>query len=125
MKKILFIDDDKDMLQLYELALTGEGFAVVTADNGPDGITKIKSNKPDLILLDVMMPNMNGIDVLKKLKDGSTTKAIPVVMFSNFSDETYIKEALSHGAAKYMVKTDYEPDDLVKELNQIMEAHKT
>lgn len=112
MKNILLVDDDPDMLTLYEKFLTLEGFKVTAARGGEETLRIAAEAKPDLILLDVMMPKMNGIEALEALKSQPSTKDIPVAMFSNFTDEKYTTAALKKGAVAYLAKSDYDPEEL-------------
>lgn len=120
MANILLIDDDTTMCGLYELILTSAGYKVVTANDGPTGLEKVGQEQFNLILLDIMMPKMNGFEVMEKLKSDPKTAIVPIVIISNFADEKYQRQALEKGAACYLVKSDYEPDDLVKILAGIM-----
>lgn len=113
MSKILIVEDDSLILRLYEKAFSFEKYEVATAADGAEALTKVKSFKPDLILLDIMMPKVNGLEVLKKLKADSATKKIPVVILTNLSDKKDAEKALSLGAKKYIVKADYKPKEVV------------
>lgn len=124
MASILLIDDDTTMCGLYELILTSAGYKVVTANDGPTGLEKVGQEQFNLILLDIMMPKMNGFEVMEKLKSNPKTASVPIVIISNFADEKYQHQALEKGAVQYMVKSDYEPDDLVKILAGIMNGTK-
>lgn len=120
MSKILLIEDSEFMIRLYEKVFTLENFTVVVASNGMDGIKKAKEEKPDLILLDMMMPQMNGVTTLKYLKEAEETKNIPVVMLTNITGDQDAEKALEQGAVKYIVKSDYEPKDVVKMVREIL-----
>lgn len=119
MAKILIVEDDPLMSRMYEKIFTFEKYDVSLANNGEDGLEKVRKDKPNLILLDVMMPKMNGLEVLKKLKEDPDLKAIPVVMLTNLAGEKDAETAMSQGAVKYIVKSEYEPKqvaDMVKEI---------
>ncbi|MEK7643546.1 MAG: response regulator [Patescibacteria group bacterium] len=105
--KILLIEDDKFLIKLYSDKLTREGFEVSMAITGEEGLSKVKSEKPELILLDVILPQKNGFDILSALKLDSTTKSIPVVMLTNLGQESDVKTGLELGAVDYLVKTDF------------------
>ncbi|PIZ46983.1 response regulator [candidate division WWE3 bacterium CG_4_10_14_0_2_um_filter_41_14] len=111
-KHILLIEDDLFIRELYERTLTQDGFTVSTGIDGEEGGAKAISEKPDLILLDIMMPKKNGIDVLKDLKASNTTKNIPVFLLTNLGQESIIKEAFSMGAAGYLLKARLLPRDV-------------
>jgi len=116
---ILITEDDPLMSRMYQKIFTFEGFEVVMAADGQEGLDKAREIKPTMILLDVMMPKLNGLQVLEKLKADPETKAIPVVMLTNLAGQQDAENALAKGAIKYIVKSEYEPKqvaDMVKEL---------
>ena len=111
------IEDDATLGELYLLILTQAGYTPQLARDGEEGATLAQS-KPDLILLDIMLPKLNGIDVLKKVKADDTTKNIPIIMLSNLAQDTSIEEALHLGANGYIVKVDMLPKDLVDNIEK-------
>jgi len=119
MTKILITEDDPLMSRMYQKIFTFEGFEVIMAEDGQDGLDKIRSEKPTLVMLDVMMPNLNGFEVLDKLKADPETKAIPVVMLTNLSSQQDAENAMLKGAVKYIVKSEHDPKqvaDMIKEI---------
>lgn len=116
--KILIIEDDVSMLNVYAKVLTFEGFKVESAEDGEKGVEKAKAEKPDLILLDIMMPRKSGFQVLEELKKDDETKAIPVILLTNLSSESVINEAFTLGAAGYLVKSQTPNDTLVSEIKR-------
>jgi len=112
--KVLFIEDDRDQLSLYKIKFELEGFDFLSACNGTEGIAIAKENKPGLIFLDILMPDENGLDVLKKLKKDEDTKGIPTVLFTNLSDKDSREEGMKLGAVDYFVKTDITLKDLIR-----------
>jgi two-component system, OmpR family, response regulator CpxR len=119
MAKILIIEDDPLMSRLYHQAFTLEGFEVELAHDGQEGLDKAKTTSPGFILLDVMMPKLNGMQVLEGLKADPTTKMIPVVMLTNLGGQQDAEQAIAKGALRYLGKSDNEPKQvvmLVKEL---------
>ncbi len=120
MAKILIIEDDALISRMYQKIFTYEKHEVEMADNGEDGLYKARTIKPTMILLDVMMPKMNGLQVLEKLKADPETKAIPVVMLTNLSGERDAEEAILKGAVKYIVKSEHDPQQVVKMVNEIL-----
>lgn len=119
--KVLLIEDDQLIQRMYEKIFTFEKFEVEIASDGEEGLEKARAAqpKPTIILLDVMMPKMNGMQVLEKLKLEPELKSIPVVMLSNLAGENDIETALSKGAVKYIIKSEYDPKqiaDMVKEI---------
>ena len=111
--KILIVDDDPTMYRMYQTIFGMENFEVEVAEDGTSGLEKAKSFGPDLILLDIMMKTVNGLEVLKKLKADDNLHSIPVVVLSNVSDVTVMNEAKANGAAQYVVKSNTEPADMV------------
>ncbi len=119
MTKILITEDDPLMSRMYQKIFTFEGFEVVMAEDGQDGLDKIRSENPTLVLLDVMMPKLNGFEVLERLKADPATKAIPVIMLTNLSSQQDADNAMLKGAVKYIVKSEHDPKqvaDMVKEI---------
>lgn len=119
MKKIMIIDDDKDLQEIYKLNFEIAGYEVMQELDGLDGISSVVDKKPDIILLDIMMPNMDGFAFLKAMND-NTSINIPVVVCSNLSDkETYTK-AITSGAAGVILKVDYSGKQLVEKVGHIL-----
>ena len=120
--KILLIEDDQLMVKVYEQIFTLEHFEVSVAVNGMEGLAKIQGNKPDLILLDVMMPEMNGLEVLNQLKSHPDTVNIPVVMLTNVTGEKDAQAALNRGALKYIIKSEHDPKEIVDMVRSILSS---
>lgn len=122
MSKILIIEDDPLMSRLYQKIFKFEGYDVDVAADGAEGLEKIRLNPPTLILLDVMMPKLNGLQVLSKLKSDPATKSIPVVILTNLAGEKDAENALTQGAVKYIVKSEYEPKQVTNMVKEILSA---
>ena len=103
-KTILLVDDDRNLVALMGRKLEAEGYTVLTAADGRDGLTKARTGGPDLVLLDLVMPGMNGFEVLKGLKASPETAQVPVVMLTTQGDRKSIFEAERLGAADFVVK---------------------
>lgn len=119
MNKVLIAEDDPIISRMYEKIFSFEGFEVQMAADGQECIDKAKSWQPIIILLDIMMPNMNGIQALEKLKADPSTKKIPVIMLTNLASQQDADQALAKGAVKYVIKSEYDPKevaDIVKEV---------
>jgi len=114
-KKILAVDDESDVLLILKTALMSEGFAVTTATNGMDAINIAGEVKPDLIVLDMMMPELNGFETLKRIRENSENQNVPVIMLTGVSDKDRIREALGLGIDYYMVKP-FEFHDLISKV---------
>lgn len=123
MAKILIVEDDPLMARLYQKIFHFEKHEVVLAADGMEGIEKTREEKPALILLDIMMPKMNGLEVLEKLKKDPETKKIPVVVLTNLAGEKDAESAMLKGAVKYIVKSQFDPKEVTKMVNQILLAH--
>ena len=124
-KTILAIEDNEDIRQLIALILEDAGFAVLTCANGSDGLTLARSEHPDLILLDFMMPGMNGLEVLSELRQDLDPRiqAIPVLMLTAKSADEDRDGALAKGATAYLLKP-FKPEKLVEEVLSIFNAVK-
>jgi len=110
--KVLLIEDEPDVLELYRLKLTLDDYDVITAQDGPEGLAKAKSEHPELIFLDIKMPGMDGFEVLKHLRSDEKTKDTPVIILSNFDEETMVEKGLSLGANEYLIKSHFSPGSL-------------
>lgn len=123
MAKILIVEDDPLMSRMYQKIFKFEGYDVVMAGDGEQGLEAAKKEKPTLILLDVMMPKMNGLQLLEKLKLDPDTKSTPVVMLTNLAGEKDAEVALTKGAVKYIVKSEYEPKQITDMVKSILAGY--
>ncbi len=114
-KKILAVDDESDVLLILKTALLSEGYQVMTATNGPDAINLARETPPDLMVLDMMMPEMSGFETLRKMREGSSAPSFPVIMLTGVSDKERIREALDLGIDYYIVKP-FEFHDLISKV---------
>ena len=120
MKNVLSIEDDAFLSSLISNKLIENGFTVFVANLGEIGIEEAKTQKPALILLDLMLPDMSGFDVLKKLKGDSETKDIPVIILSNLGGSGDLEKGLALGAEKYLVKSNILPEEVVGIVTEIL-----
>lgn len=118
MSGILIIEDDPLVARMYAKVLGFEGLAVVLAENGLEGLKKAREMKPQLILCDVMMPKLNGIEVLEHLKADPQLKGVPVIMLTNLSGTHDAQAALSKGALAYLVKSEHKPKEVAEFVKQ-------
>ena len=123
MAKILIVEDDTLMLRLYQKAFGFEKYEVEVANNGEEGIEKARKIKPTLMLLDIMMPKMDGLQVLDKLKADPETKGIPVIVLTNLAGSSDADTALAKGAVKYIVKSEHDPKDVVKIVKGVLAGY--
>jgi DNA-binding response OmpR family regulator len=119
--KILIVDDDTLLSKMYQKKLSIEGFDVSSAGNGEEGLGKAKTEKPNLIMLDIMMPKMDGFETLKQLKANDDTKDIPVIFLTNLaSDEEDAKKGLELGAVTYLIKSKLGPAGVVEKVKEVL-----
>lgn len=123
MRKILVIDDEPDVVALLKTRLESAGYRVVTAGDGREGLKQALEEKPDLILLDIIMPAIDGNELCWLLKDDARTKEIPVVMLTAKGTKFDRSYGLSAGAAEYVTKP-YDPKDLLEKIEKIFEKEK-
>lgn len=119
-KKILLVDDEKETSSVFAAALRAGGYDVTVANDGKSAINVAKSTKFDAILLDQMMPDLSGNEVLKTLKADEATKSIPIAMLTNFSHDEMVKDALGAGAEEYILKYQISTDDLVQKTKKLV-----
>ena len=120
MKKIIFIEDEAALQEAMGEALRQNGYKVIKALNGEIGLRLIKSEKPDLILLDLMIPSKNGFEVLKEIKENEETQKIPVIVLTNLEGIKDLEKALSLGATTYLVKANYDLEELVQKIEKTL-----
>jgi DNA-binding response OmpR family regulator len=118
MKTILFIEDEPTLQKTVGRFLEEEGFEVKNALDGETGLQMAKKIKPDLILLDLILPRKDGFEVLQELKGDKTTAHIPVIVLTNLEGSADVEKALSLGATTYLVKANYELDEVVKKIKE-------
>ena len=119
-KKILIVDDDSALRKLYSVELTTRNFNVVEAQDGREGYSKATTEKPDLILLDVMMPQVDGITLLQQIRQNDSLKEIPVIMLTNFGQENLIQQAFDLGATDYLLKYKVTQQEMAEKIIQIL-----
>jgi len=117
-KTILIVDDERSLREAIVEKFSREGFKVVEAKNGEEGIKVAFSEKPDIILLDIIMPVMDGMSMLKKLREDAWGKDVKVIMLTNLSDTEKIAEAVAQGSFGYFVKADWKIEDLVTKVRE-------
>jgi len=119
-KKILIIEDEKLLLEMYQSRFEKEGYRVLTALSGKKGIALAQKEKPDLIILDILMPGIDGYEVIKKLKKDSRTRKIIILVFSNLGQPAEINRGLELEADDYIVKTDLTPSQLLNKVEKMV-----
>ena len=120
MKKILIIEDEEIILDLMKRKLSQEGYEVLTAKDGEEGLNAMRQFKPELILLDVVMPKLGGFEVMEEMRKDEQLRRIPVIIISNSGQPVEIDKAKELGANNWLIKTEFDPQEVVdKVINQI------
>ena len=119
-KKILIVDDDENLQAILKDKLTDSGFDAIGAMNGEDGLKKALELHPDIILLDVLMPKMNGWEMLEKLRKDAWGKSANVIMLTVLDSADDIARAMEKGSFRYFLKTNCNPDDIVRQVEEIL-----
>ena len=121
MKTILFIEDESALQKTFGELLTQEGYQMISALDGEIGLRLAKSKKPDLILLDLIMPKVDGFGVLKKLKEDEETKNIPVIVLTNLEELEDLDRAIELGATTYLIKANYYLEEVLEKIRKTLE----
>jgi DNA-binding response OmpR family regulator len=122
--KVLLVEDDPMVVKMYQRKLTMDGFDLSLAYNGEEGLIALFKNRPDIILLDIMMPKMNGFEMLKRIKSNERWKDIPVVMLTNLGDRPEdVQKCKELGALDYWVKANLPLKDLVDRVREIIKIN--
>ena len=123
MKKALIIEDHPDLLEVLTLQLEKMGFAVVSANTGMEGVTKAVEEKPQLILMDIMMPGMDGREATHRIRSNQETKDIPILVITALTKESQLRECIKAGCNDYIVKP-FTPEKLLKKIQTVLDPHK-
>lgn len=121
-QRVLLVEDDGFLASIYAQKLEVEGYDVSFATNGEDGLKLALKDKPDLILLDLLMPKMDGFEMLERLKADEALKAIPVLVLSNLGQKEDVERVIKLGAAGYVIKAHSLPHETVKRIKEILHA---
>ena len=120
MKKVLLVEDDPFLVDIYSTKFKEAGFDVSVAEDGAECLKKVAEETPDLLLLDVVLPNFNGWEILRKIKKDNKFKSIKVVVLSNLGEKEEVEKGMKLGATKYLVKAHYTPSEVVEEVKKIL-----
>jgi DNA-binding response OmpR family regulator len=123
MSRILLVEDEKNIILGVTICLRSAGHEVEVAEDGVEALKKIMNDKPDLVLLDLVMPRLNGLDALKTMKENEETRHIPVIVLSARAQEEDIRRAMDLGADDYMAKP-FRPVELLEEIEKVLERKK-
>ncbi len=119
-KKILVIEDDKFLRELISQKLLKEGYEISEAIDGEEGLKKVKEEKPDLVLLDLILPGIDGFEVLSEMKDDPILAQIPVIILSNLGQKEDVEKGLRLGAVDYLIKAHFTPGEIVEKINNAL-----
>lgn len=117
---VIIVEDEKMLADMYATKFTMEGFEAQKANDGQSGFDLVKQVKPDIVLLDIIMPKIDGFGVLKMIKDDSELKDIPVILLTNLGQDEDIKKGKQLGAADYFVKANHTPAEVVQKVKQVL-----
>lgn len=120
MKKILFIEDESALQKTFGEILSQEGYEMISALDGETGLEMAKTKKPDLVLLDLILPKVHGFDVLKQLKEDTGTKGIPVIILTNLEGIKDVDKAIGLGATTYLVKAKYTLEEVLEKIKKAL-----
>ena len=125
MNKILLVEDDRFLIKAVYTKLTQKGFEVILANDGDEAISKAKAEKPEIVLLDMVLPKKSGFEVLRELKGNPETASIPVFILSNLAQDQDIQEGKALGAEDYIVKSNTSLSAIVDKVANFLAAKKT
>jgi DNA-binding response OmpR family regulator len=120
MKKILIIEDEKILSEMYRFKLSKEGFEVISAIEVDEAIESGRKNRPDLVVLDILLPKESGINYLIKAKELEELKDVPVLVLSNFDDNETRNRAFELGAKDYLIKSNHDPREIVEKIKELL-----
>lgn len=120
MKKILLAEDDTFLIEIYSTKLKEAGFEVQVAKDGEEALKKLREEKPDLLLLDIVLPGIDGWEILKRVKDDPHLEDVKVIALSNLGQKDEQEKGLKLGATKYLIKAHYTPSQVVEEIKEVL-----
>jgi len=118
--KVLIIEDEVSLLDVLQKKLEKEGYQVFAACDGEEGLRQMEAVKPDVVLLDIVMPRINGMEVLQKMQQSESMSQIPVLIISNSGEPIEIDRALKLGAKDYIIKTEFDPQEVLEKMAKIL-----
>ncbi len=119
-KKILIVEDDKFLRELISKKLKDEGYQLAQAIDGEEGVVKAKEVSPDLILLDLILPGIDGFEVLSRIKNDSIVSSVPVIILSNLGQKEEIEKGIKLGAIDYLIKAHFTPGEIVEKIKEVL-----
>jgi two-component system alkaline phosphatase synthesis response regulator PhoP len=122
-KKILIIEDNESYITILDQKLSIEKFEVITARDGSEGIQKVTNNQPDIVLIDLLLPKMNGIEVIEKIRQTSVGKTLPLIILTNINpDDEIIEKITENKPAYYLVKPEVTLDDIAEKIKNVLQT---
>lgn len=119
-KKVLIVEDDNFVAEVYSTKLLEMGHEVIITQNGEEGLNVLKENLPDLILLDIIMPVMGGIEMLEEIKKKEEWKKIPVILLTNIGEKDSIQKAQNLGVQDYLIKSHFTPAEVIEKIDAVL-----
>jgi DNA-binding response OmpR family regulator len=120
MKNILLVEDDSFLIDIYTTKMKESGFSVEVASEGDEAVRRAKEEKFDLVLLDIVLPKVDGWDILRQIKAETKLKDLKVIIISNLSQKEEVEKGMNLGAEKYLIKAHYTPSEVVKEIKDVL-----
>jgi DNA-binding response OmpR family regulator len=117
---VLLVEDDTFLIDIYKKKFEMEGFKVSISDNGEKCLADIKKKKPDIVMLDILLPKLDGFAVLEKLKTDPDTKNIPVILLTNLGQKDEVERGMKLGAEDYMIKAHFKPSEIVDKVKKVL-----
>ena len=124
-KKILIVEDDNFVAEVYFAKLTEMGYEAILAQNGEEGIATLKKDKLDMILLDILMPIMNGMEMLEEIKKREDWKNIPVILLTNVGEKESIQKVREMGVKNYLIKSHFTPAEVIEKIESVFKENKS
>lgn len=124
MHKILIIEDDPFLLSMYVTKLEANGYEVSSEENGEKGVEVIKKEKPDLILLDILLPGKDGFEILEEVKKDDELKDMPIILLTNLGQRRDIEKGLELGAVDYLIKAHFTPSEVITKIENVLSDRK-
>ena len=120
MKKVLLVEDDPFLVDIYRNKLEESNYEVEAIGDGGRALEKLKETKPDIVLLDIILPSMDGWEILRAIRNDPETKNLKVIMLSNLGQKEEVEKGVDLGATKYLIKAHFTPSEVVKEINELL-----
>lgn len=120
MKKILLVEDDPFLSDIYTTKIKEAGFEIEVIVDGEEVLSRIKEKKPDLLLLDIVLPHLDGWEIARQIKESNDLKDLKIIILSNLGQKSEVEKGLGLGAVKYLIKAHYTPSEIVEEIKKVL-----